>query len=288
MKLLNNRTWLHVLAAAILMPSMIANAQSSPGPEIEEQRQLRPSWSGSWFNENQSGHGITVEVLTDGRAVVHWMTYDEDGNQLWLFAVSDEIDEIALTGLFIPNIRIQATAYYTDGMRFGSFNPDDVNLTEWGQITLTFPYFWCGSYSGLAWAPIVPGFSSGEVEIQRLTEIIECKENGFIYGGVWDVQLEFDGPKTAVEVEVVENEDDADSLLYEFTDPDNCIWTGEILSGWGLVGTRGEKNCPGSTENYDVAGKEFVEHKLCVENECTRLDQMLIFKEESTHLIFTR
>jgi hypothetical protein len=288
MKLLNNRTWLRVLAAAILMSSIIANAQSFPGLEIEEQRQLRPSWSGSWFNENQSGHGITVEVLTDGRAVVYWMTYDADGNQLWLFAVSDEIYEVALTGLFIPTIRIEATAYYTDGMRFGSFNPDDVNLTEWGQITLTFPYFWCDSYSGLAWEPIVPGFSSGEVEIQRLTEIIECKDTEFTYGGVWDVQLEFDGPKTAVEVEVVENENDANSLLYEFTDPDNCVWTGEILSGWGLIGTRGEKNCPDSTENFDVAGKEFVEHKLCVENECTRLDQMLIFKEESTQLIFTR
>ncbi len=293
MKLLNNRTWLQALAAAILMAPMVANAQFDPSPEIEEQRQLRPSWSGSWFPEDQSGHGITLEVLTDGRAVVYWMTYDEDGNQLWLHAVSDEIEELAITGLIIPAIRIEATAYSTDGMQFGSFNPNDVNLTEWGQIELTFPYFWCDPYSsglgvGLAWEPIVPGFSSGEVELQRLTEIIECRDADFAYGGTWDVQLEFGGPKTAVEVVVVKNEDDADSLLYEFTDPGGCVWTGEILSGFGLIGTRGEKRCLDSVADYDVAGKEFVEHKLCIDNQCTRVDQMLIFKDDNFQLIFTR
>ncbi|MEJ2535284.1 MAG: hypothetical protein P8008_07445, partial [Gammaproteobacteria bacterium] len=165
MKLLTNRAWPHVLAAAILMSPSIANAQVGPQPEIEEQRQIRPSWSGAWFNPDQAGHGITVEVLTDGRAIVYWMTYDEDGNQLWLVAESDEIYEIALTGLFIPFIRIEATAYYTDGMRFGSFNPDAVNLMEWGPITLSFAYFRCDDFAEMTWEPVVPGFSSGAVEL---------------------------------------------------------------------------------------------------------------------------
>lgn len=284
-----NRKLQHAVCIAILAASVTADAQRFPPSEIEEQRQIRPSWSGSWFNEDQSGHGVHVEILTDGRAVIYWMTYDEDGNQIWLSAVSEEIYEITLTGVFIPAIRIEATAYQTSGMQFGSFRPDDVNLTEWGRLTLTFEYFSCdsGLVTGMIWEPYVPGFTSGEVELQRLTEVIECK-GAFTYEGVWDVRLEFDGTKTTVEVEAVENNDDAVSLLYEFTDPDNCVWNGEFLAGFGLIRTEGEKNCSGNIENYDMGGIEFVEHNLCVDEECTRLDQMLIFKEGSTQLIFSR
>ena len=278
------------VTAAFLTSSVAVDAQHVSESEIEVTRQIRPSWSGSWIPEGQPGHGIHVEVLTDGRAAFYWLTYDSDGNQLWLVAQSDEIYEIALTGLFIPHIRIEATAYYADGMRFGSFNPNDVNLTEWGKVTLTFGYHWCDTRAGMAWEPIVPGFSSGEIELQRLTEIIDCKDTEFTYGGFWDVQLEFDGPKTVVEVEVVEGEIDPDfpAYLYEFTDPDGCIWNGEILYGFGQISTRGEKSCSGNVDKYDVAGTEFVEHRLCSDEECTRLEQMLIFKEESVQLIFTR
>jgi hypothetical protein len=285
-----NRKLKFAVVSAILAASVAADAQRFPPSEIEEQRQIRPSWSGSWFHEDQSGHGIHVEVLTDGRAVIYWMTYDEGGNQIWLTAVSEEIYEISLTGVFIPAIRIEATAYQTDGMRFGSFRPDDVNVNEWGQLTLTFSYFSCdsGVVTGMSWEPIVPGFTSGEIELQRLTEVIECKDVAFTYEGTWEVQLDFEGPKSTVEVEVVENDDGAATLLYEYTDPDNCVWNGEFLAGFGLVQTQGEKNCSGSIDNYDLAGVEFVEHNVCVDDECARVDQMVIFKEGSNQLIFTR
>ncbi len=285
-----NRQLQCAVAAAILAASATADAQRFPTSEVEELRQIRPSWSGSWIPEGQPGHGIHVEVLTDGRAVFYWITYDGNGNQLWLVALSDYIYEMALTGLFVPYIRIEATAYYADGLRFGSFDPDDVNLTEWGQITLTFQYHSCDNDAAMAWEPVVPGFSSGELELQRLTEIMECKDNELTLGGVWDVQLEFDGPKSTVEVEVVEGETEADlpSYFYEFTAPDNCVWSGEFLIGFSAISTQGERNCSGNIETYEARGIDFVEHELCVDDECTRLDQMLIFKEGSTQLIFTR
>ncbi len=279
-----NRTLRYAVAAAVLTSALIADAQQMTPPE----RQIRPSWSGSWVPEGQPGHGIHVQVLTDGRAVFYWTTYDADGNQIWLVAVSGEIYPISLADGFLPSIRIEATAYITDGMRFGSFNPDAVNLTEWGHMTVTFGYHWCDTYAGMAWEPIVPGFSSGEVELQRLTEIVECKDNDFTYGGVWDVQLSFDGPKTAVEVEVVENDDNAPSLLYEFTDVDNCVWAGEIQAGFGLITTQGEKDCSGSVDSYSMAGAEYAEHNLCSDEECTRLDRMLFFRMDNAQLIFTR
>ena len=72
---------------------------------------VRPSWSGAWYNPDQSGHGISVEVLDDERTAFFWYTYDLDGNPVWLTARGVNND-IRWTGLFIPIIRVEATAYY--------------------------------------------------------------------------------------------------------------------------------------------------------------------------------
>ena len=45
---------------------------------------VRPSWSGAWFNPDQSGHGISVEILDDERTVIFWYAYDLDGKPTWL------------------------------------------------------------------------------------------------------------------------------------------------------------------------------------------------------------
>lgn len=40
---------------------------------------VRGWMSGNWFNAGQSGHGLQIEVLNNGRAVLAWYTYDSDG-----------------------------------------------------------------------------------------------------------------------------------------------------------------------------------------------------------------
>ena len=37
-----------------------------------ETANIRPSWSGTWYDADQPGHGISVEVLDDERTIFYW------------------------------------------------------------------------------------------------------------------------------------------------------------------------------------------------------------------------
>lgn len=45
---------------------------------------IRGGISGFWFNPSQPAHGVQLEVLNNGRALVSWFTYRRDGSPLWL------------------------------------------------------------------------------------------------------------------------------------------------------------------------------------------------------------
>jgi hypothetical protein len=49
---------------------------------------IGPTYSGSWYNPEQSGHGFSLEysVLSDQTPVVvaYWYVYDSEGNPIWL------------------------------------------------------------------------------------------------------------------------------------------------------------------------------------------------------------
>ena len=48
--------------------------------------EVRPEYSGSWYNPDQSGHGFSVEVLSTERSIAYWFTYDPFGNPIFLYA----------------------------------------------------------------------------------------------------------------------------------------------------------------------------------------------------------
>ena len=81
--------------------------------------------SGSWFTASQDGHGFVIEILENGQVLVYWFSYDLEGNQAWFFGVGTvNGDELTVSETFA-----------TRGPVFGpDFNPDDLELIDWGTL----------------------------------------------------------------------------------------------------------------------------------------------------------
>ena len=72
---------------------------------------IKPSLSGSWFNPDQNGHGLSVEVLEDNKTLIYWYVYHPDGTPMFLITVGNNSGN-----------RTSGETYYQTGMRFGDFN----------------------------------------------------------------------------------------------------------------------------------------------------------------------
>jgi hypothetical protein len=253
---------------------------------------VRPSWSGAWFNADQSGHGISVEVLDDERTIFFWYTYDLEGNPVWL--VADGVNsDLLLTGMLTPFIRVEATAYIFEGMIFGDFDPATMDHQEWGTIILDFPY-WACNVARMEWFPTMEGFAHGSTDLERLTSLYEldCVDMQDKAGN-WEVQLDYDAEvKYQIEIVALSNPEPPDSpelLSFEFLDESNCLWSGQ-LQAWGIrVEANWRSQCEATTVGHSDNCWVNFEHNLCdSENECTRKDEVMIFEDEGEYLIFSR
>jgi hypothetical protein len=110
---------------------------------------------GAWFNPAQSGHGLTLAQATDTTMVGIWHTYDAAGNALTLYA------DLTLEGDVLSG-----TAYAPKGMRFGSFNPNDLQMPVWGEISLKVGQQ-CRRLT-LSWQSALPTYGNGETSLVRL------------------------------------------------------------------------------------------------------------------------
>ena len=110
---------------------------------------------GAWFNPAQSGHGLTLAQATDNTMVGIWHTYDAAGNALTLYA------DLTLEGDVLSG-----TAYAPKGMRFGSFNPNDLQMPVWGEISLKVGRQ-CRNLT-LNWQSALPTYGNGETSLIRL------------------------------------------------------------------------------------------------------------------------
>lgn len=133
--------------------------------------------SGSWYNPAQDGHGLSVEILAGGRAVVYWYVYNPDGTPTFLIAIGD-----------VQGDAIVAPAYHVTGMRWGIFDPAEKIMTLWGEIALRFQDCNHASLGYLAQdsdLSIPNGW--GDIPLVRLAsvEYLQCNENRFtgIYEG---------------------------------------------------------------------------------------------------------
>lgn len=150
------QTGQHQLAR--LSRTMGASCSSSFGLSTEA---LEPfaGQSGSWFDLDHTGEGFQLQWSTAGQALLTWYTYDTVGSQFWLIGVGTRTgDSIHFPSLFSAK-----------GGKFGSaFNPDDVELTDWGSLTLEL-----NCVSGTAsYVSTVPGFGTGSQELSVLTRAV--------------------------------------------------------------------------------------------------------------------
>ena len=116
-----------------------------------------PEYSGAWYNTAQSGHGLSIEVISSDRAIAYWYAYDPQGNPIWLL----------IDGL-IDGDTIHGAAYYLDGMVWGQFDPATRNMQDWGTVDIEFDD--CMNAS-LEWNSILPGYGSGQIPLYHLTTI---------------------------------------------------------------------------------------------------------------------
>jgi len=140
---------------------------------------VSPEYSGAWYNTGQSGHGISIEVISPERAIVYWYAYDSEGNPVWLF-IDGQID----------GGTIQGAAYYLEGMIWGEFDPDTKTMQDWGTVDIEFEDCMTAS---LEWDSVMPEYGSGQIPLHHLTTIqgLSCldRELPGIYRGNVDSEL---------------------------------------------------------------------------------------------------
>lgn len=130
---------------------------------------VNPYLSGSWNNTAQSGHGLSIEVISEDVSVVYWYVYHPDGSPTFIIAVGENKGNV-----------IEADAYYNSGMIFGEFDPADHVEIPWGDIKITFQS--CTSatmeYSSDLSYEGVP-YGSGTIPLTRLLSIdqMQCASN---------------------------------------------------------------------------------------------------------------
>lgn len=124
-----------------------------PGGKIDK------NTTGSWYNPSQSGHGLSVEVVSQHDLLANWYVFDKDGNPMWLVA----------SGHYHGN-EAWLDAYTADGPGAGfppNFNASRVESEYWGDLYLRFSDCRNGM---IEWSPIrSTGLNDGNMPLTRLT-----------------------------------------------------------------------------------------------------------------------
>ena len=113
--------------------------------------------SGLWYNPDQGGHGLQIEVLADDRIFVSWYAY-RDAAPMWLSGVGTISGDRARADL--------VTA--TGGGLPPNFDADAVRREPWGVLDLQFR----GNNAGtISWSSARPGYADGKLPIVRLSQL---------------------------------------------------------------------------------------------------------------------
>ncbi|MBL4774011.1 MAG: carboxypeptidase regulatory-like domain-containing protein, partial [Alcanivoracaceae bacterium] len=125
-----------------------------------------PNLNGLWFNQQQSGHGLQVEVImSDNKPAIFASWYAHlNGETIWL------------TGLGPLNKGTGSIdLYITDGTSFPpNFIADDVTRTLWGTLNFEFSNLDKGN---IQWQTDFEQFQNGSLEIVRLTHLSKMQSS---------------------------------------------------------------------------------------------------------------
>jgi hypothetical protein len=131
---------------------------------IDGSFEIGSSMSGAWYDPDHDGEGWLLEVLGEGRALVAWFSYDDEGRQAWFFNTGEVSGDRVVFELLKPS-----------GTDFGpTFDPGQLDLPAWGSAEFVFD----GCDSGtMTYDSVLPGFGSGSLKLTRLTTLagLECR-----------------------------------------------------------------------------------------------------------------
>ena len=121
-------------------------------------RGMRACASGSWYAPAQNGHGIQAQVLdVDGarQLLIAWYVY-ANGKQTWLTGLGPIVGNRAVVELRL-----------TSGGQFPpNFDPVAVQSQPWGRAEFNLLD---SHHMAMSWESDLAGFSSGGLELERLT-----------------------------------------------------------------------------------------------------------------------
>ena len=134
-------------AQAITLPSEPLDIQ------LTHKKDVLPHYTGMWFNHEESGHGLQLEVLDQDNTAILYVTWfaHMNGEPMWLTGSGPLLGDRAFVNLII-----------TDGQDF----PASTNPKIWGELRINFDNLY---HASLSWQPLLDGFEAGELNVERLT-----------------------------------------------------------------------------------------------------------------------
>lgn len=126
---------------------------------VPDSSNVNPSMSASWYNPDESGHGIMIHLLNSTDAWMCWFTFDLSGNPAWICAL----------GTISGDTITFEEAFQLEGGAFPpNFDPGLIVESPWGSITVQFTGCNAGN---LTWTTENPAFQSGSMPLVRLTDL---------------------------------------------------------------------------------------------------------------------
>jgi plastocyanin len=119
---------------------------------------ITSGFTGAWYDPNQSGHGIFIEVLPGSQMLAWWFTFNPDGTQQAWFGNVGAIDGDTAT----------IDAIQTAGGRWiPNFDPANVTQPAWGRLVFTFTD--C-NHGRVDFTSSVAGYGEGHMDLTRITQ----------------------------------------------------------------------------------------------------------------------